>query len=62
MAAYVLGTGDGVAVPAVVGSQFAAVAAVAGFVFYGERLRRVQLAGVGTILVGVAVLSAVQSG
>ena len=62
MVAYVLGTDDGVAVPAVVGSQFAAVAAVAGFLFFGERLRRVQLAGVGTILVGVAVLSAVQSG
>ncbi len=62
MACYVIGTSDGVAVPAVVGSQFAAVAAVAGFVFFGERLRRVQLAGVGTILVGVAVLSAVQAG
>ena len=48
---------DSVAVAAVLGSQFAAVAAVAAYVFLRERLGRLQLAGVAVILVGVAALT-----
>jgi drug/metabolite transporter (DMT)-like permease len=59
-AAYVVGAEDGVAVPAVLASQFAAVAAVASFVLFGERLTRRQVAGIAAILAGVAVVSALQ--
>jgi drug/metabolite transporter (DMT)-like permease len=53
-------THGGVAVPAVVSSQYAAVAAVLAVVLLGERLTRPQLAGVVAILAGVAVVTAVQ--
>jgi drug/metabolite transporter (DMT)-like permease len=56
-ASFVLGARDAVGVASVLASQFAAFAAVGAFFFFGERLRRVQVAGVGTILVGVALLA-----
>ena len=40
------------------GSQFAAIAAVAAFLLFGERLGRLQVAGVVLIVVGVTVLAA----
>jgi drug/metabolite transporter (DMT)-like permease len=58
---FVLGARDGIAVSAVLASQFAAIAAVAGYVLFGERLARVQVAGVVTILVGVGALTALQA-
>jgi multidrug transporter EmrE-like cation transporter len=45
----------------VLGSQFAAIATVAAFFLFRERLARVQLAGVAVIAVGVAVLTALQA-
>jgi uncharacterized membrane protein len=60
-AAYALGSRHGIAVAAVLASQFAAVAAVAAYVLFHERLTRVQLAGVVTILAGVAGLTALQA-
>jgi drug/metabolite transporter (DMT)-like permease len=60
-ASFALGARDGVAVAAVLASQFAAVAGVAAYVLFRERLTRVQLAGVVTIVVGVAVLTALQT-
>jgi drug/metabolite transporter (DMT)-like permease len=60
-ASFAVGARHGIAVSAVLASQFAGLAAVAAFVLYGERLGRVQLAGVGAILVGVAVLSGLQA-
>jgi drug/metabolite transporter (DMT)-like permease len=54
---FVVGARHGIAIAAVLGSQFAALAAIAAFLFFGERLRRVQIAGVGAIAVGVAALS-----
>lgn len=59
-AAYIQATGDGVAVPAVLGSQFAAVAALASFVAFGERITRVQLAGALVIMAGVAAVAALR--
>jgi drug/metabolite transporter (DMT)-like permease len=57
----VAATHGGVAVPAVISSQYAAVAAVLAVVLLGERLTRPQLAGVVAILAGVAVVTAVQA-
>ena len=58
---FVVGARHGIAIAAVLGSQFAALAAIAAFLFFGERLRRVQIAGVCAIAVGVAVLSVLRA-
>ncbi|HLX33873.1 MAG TPA: DMT family transporter [Candidatus Limnocylindrales bacterium] len=58
---YVIAAHDGVAAAAVLSSQFAAIAAVGGFVLFGERLQRVQVAGVGLIAIGVTALAAVHA-
>jgi len=60
-AAYAVGARDSVAVAAVLASQFAAIAAVAAYVLFRERLGRLQLVGVVTIVVGVAVLTWLQA-
>lgn len=60
--AYTLGAREGIAIAAVLSSQFAAMAAVAAFLVFRERLARVQVAGVVVIAVGVAVLTALQVG
>jgi drug/metabolite transporter (DMT)-like permease len=58
---FIAGARHGIAVAAVLASQFAALAAVAAYFVFGERLARVQLAGVATLLVGVAVLTALRA-
>jgi drug/metabolite transporter (DMT)-like permease len=60
-ALFALGARHGIAVSAVLASQFAAVAAVAAYFLFGERLARVQLAGVTLIVAGVGVLSAIEA-
>lgn len=55
---YVVAASADIAVAAVLSSQFAAIAAVGGFLLFGERLQRVQVAGVVIIGIGVAALSA----
>lgn len=57
-ASYALGARHGIAISAVLASQFAAVAAVAAYFLFHERLRPLQLVGVTTIAVGVALLTA----
>jgi drug/metabolite transporter (DMT)-like permease len=52
------GSRESIAIAAVMGSQFAAIAAVAAFVLFGERLGRLQIAGVVLIGLGVTVLAA----
>ncbi len=52
------GSRESIAVTAVLGSQFAAIAAVGAFVLFGERLARVQVVGVVLIVGGVTVLAA----
>jgi len=59
---FAFGARDSVAVAAVLGSQFGAVAAVAAFVVLRERLTRLQLAGAALILAGVAALTWVTVG
>jgi drug/metabolite transporter (DMT)-like permease len=58
---YVVAAKNGVAAAAVLSSQFAAIAAIAAFFVFGERLQRVQLIGVGMIAVGVTVLAGSQA-
>jgi drug/metabolite transporter (DMT)-like permease len=58
-ASYAFGARHGLAVSAVLASQFAAIAAVVGYLALRERLARIQVAGVVTIVAGVSVLTAV---
>jgi drug/metabolite transporter (DMT)-like permease len=55
---FAFGARHGIAVTAVLASQFAAVAAVGGYLLFDERLTRVQLIGVALILGGVVMLTA----
>ena len=60
-ASFAVGARHGIAVSAVLASQFAAISAVAAYLLFHERLVRLQIAGVVLVLVGVAVLSAAQA-
>src|SRR5205823_12201026 len=60
-ASYSLGARHGVAVSAVLSSQFAALAALAAFVLFRERIGRVQVAGVAAIVAGISALGALQA-
>ena len=52
------GATDSIAIVAVLGSQFAAIAAVVAYFLFGERLSRTQVAGVVLIVAGVTLLAA----
>ena len=58
---YVIAASVDIPTAAVVSSQFAAIAALAAFVLFGERLQRVQVLGVGLIVLGVTLLAASQA-
>jgi len=58
---YELGARHGIAIAAVLASQFAALAALGAFVVMHERLTPLQLTGLCVIAVGVAVLAAGQA-
>jgi drug/metabolite transporter (DMT)-like permease len=60
-ALFAIGSRHGIAVSAVLASQFGAIAGVAAFLLFRERLARIQLAGVVMIVVGVSVLSVLQT-
>ena len=60
-ATYAFAARESTAIAAVIASQFAGIAAIAAFFLYGERLDRIQMAGVVTIAIGVAMLAALQS-
>ena len=61
LASFAVGARHGIAVSAVLASQFGAIAAIAAFIFFRERLTRLQLLGIAAIATGVAVLSALQA-
>lgn len=61
VATFSLGARESAAVTAVIASQFAGIAALLAFLLFGERLGRVQVAGVLVIAVGVAALAAAQA-
>jgi small multidrug resistance pump len=54
---YAVGAREGVAVTSVVASQFAALTVVGAWVVFRERLMRRQVAGVGVLAVGVALVA-----
>ena len=58
---FTVGAQHGIAIAAVLAAQFAALAAVAAYLVFGERLARPQVAGVAAIVAGVAVLSLLQA-
>ncbi len=60
-ASYAIGSRDGIAIAAVISSQFGAIAALAAVWLFKERLGRVQVVGIGVIAMGVGALSAVQA-
>jgi drug/metabolite transporter (DMT)-like permease len=60
-ASYAVGARHGIAVSAVLASQFAALSAVAAAVLFRERLGRAGVAGVVVIAAGVAAVSALRA-
>ena len=58
---YVTGAQHGVAIPAVLASQFAAVAAFASFLFFGERIGPVPARGAVVIGTGVATVAVLRA-
>ncbi len=61
VASFAVGARDSIAISAVLASQFAALAVLAAYVLFRERITRLQLAGVVAIAIGVAVLTALQA-
>ena len=55
---YALGARHDLPVAAVLGSQFAALTAVAAYFIHGQRLSRRQLAGLAAVVIGVTLLAA----
>ncbi len=58
---FALGARHGIAISAVLASEFGAVAALAAFVLFREGVVRLQIVGIAAIAAGVAVLSALQA-
>jgi drug/metabolite transporter (DMT)-like permease len=61
VATFAIGARESAAITAVIASQFAGIAALVAFLFFGERLSRLQVAGVVTIAIGVGSLAALQA-
>ena len=59
--AFTAGARHGIAVAAVLSSQWATIAAVAAYFLFRERLGRIQLIGVIAVIVGVALLSVLRA-
>jgi drug/metabolite transporter (DMT)-like permease len=59
--AFTFGSRHGIAIAAVLSSQFAAISGIAAYILFGERLSRIQLTGVVTVVTSVAVLSALRA-
>ena len=56
------GDGSGIALAAVIASQFGVVAMLAGLTVFGERLGRLQLTGLAVLAVGIALVASFQGG
>jgi drug/metabolite transporter (DMT)-like permease len=61
IACFTIGAREGIAVSVVIASLYAAVAAVAAFALFRERLTPIQVGGVAAIVLGVAALSVLQA-
>jgi drug/metabolite transporter (DMT)-like permease len=60
-ASFAMGARDSIAVSAILLSQFATISTILAWVLFGERLSRLQLAGIAIVVIGVAALAALQS-
>lgn len=60
-ALFAFGARHGIAVSAVLASQFAVIAAIAAFVLFKERLTALQAGGVAVVVLAVGALSGVQA-
>jgi drug/metabolite transporter (DMT)-like permease len=60
-AAFIYGSRGGAAIPAVLASQFAAVATIGSFVLFGERLLVRQMASIAVIAAGVSGLAVLRA-
>jgi drug/metabolite transporter (DMT)-like permease len=60
-ASFLWGAREGIAVSSVLAGQNAALAAVIAFLLFGERLARIQVAGVSLIAAGIAALAVLQA-
>jgi drug/metabolite transporter (DMT)-like permease len=58
---FTWGARHGIAVASVLSSQFAALSLFGAYLVFGERLGRLQLAGVAVVVVAVALLSALRA-
>ncbi len=58
---YTWGARHGIAVAAVLSSEFAVLTVIGAYLLFRERVSRVQLYGVCTVLIGVAALSALRA-
>lgn len=58
---YTAGARHAIAITAVLSSQFATLAAVGAYLIFGERLSRIQVVGVATVIAGVTLLSALRA-
>ncbi len=57
VASYAIGARHGIAVAVVMASQYAAIATIAAYLLFRERLTPIQIGGVAAIAVGVAAIS-----
>ncbi len=60
-ASYSFGARHGLAISAVLGSQFAALSAAVGFLVFHERVGKIQLVGLVTVIAAVSTLAALQA-
>jgi drug/metabolite transporter (DMT)-like permease len=58
---FTIGARQAIAISAVLAAQFAALAALGAFVLFRERLSGLQIAGIATIVAGVATLTALRA-
>jgi drug/metabolite transporter (DMT)-like permease len=58
---FTFGARHGIAIAAVLASQFAAISTVAAYALFREKLHRLQIAGVLAIIVGVGLLTALRA-
>lgn len=57
---YITGSQSSIAVCAVIASQYAAVAAIGGYLAFGERLNRLQVIGGVVLMAGIAAVAAIR--
>ncbi len=60
-AAFTVAARDSIAIASVIASQFATISAIMAFLLFKERLGRLQVAGVATLVVSITALTIVQS-